>query len=218
LRFSALLGWVYYKKTKLLWGDVLEQKINKWKKWLYEDIHMDIENMMLENHIFVEVRELYNSSFEFSDSMFIQYLYLTYGKSASVAIRKQIVSYDKDPDDRNICLKKLLKDINRCENNELSMMKLNKSEVANDIITLNDMEFVKDFVDKRVAHRDGEILSKEAFPKYDEIVDCVIKISDIFERYYRIIIDCEPLIQFKVFKSGNHWKDIFKQPWIKVNE
>ena len=70
----------------------MEQKINKWKKWLNENIHTDIENMMLENHIFLEVRDLYNTSFGFSDSMFIQYLYVTYGTSASVSIRKQIVS------------------------------------------------------------------------------------------------------------------------------
>ena len=196
----------------------MEQKINKWKKWLNENIYADIENMMLEKHIFLEVKDLYNASFEFSDSMFIQYLYSTYGTSASVAIRKQIVSYDKDSDDRNICLKKLLNDIKKCEDNDLSIIGFKKDEVINDIKTLRGMEFVKEFVDKRVAHRDGKILNKEDFPKYDEIVDCVIKIFNIFERYFSIIIGIEPLIQFKVFKCNNHWKDIFKKPWIRMNE
>lgn len=196
----------------------MEQKKNKWKKWLNEDIHTDIENMMLENHIFMEVRNLYNTSFEFSASMFIQYLYSTYGTSASVAIRKQIVSYDDDHDKRNICLMKLLIDMNKCEDHDLSIIGFNKGEVTNDITTLRDMEFIKYYVDKRVAHRDGKILNQEDFPKYDEIIDCVIKISDLFEKYFRIIIGYEPLIQFKVFKSNNHWKDIFKQPWIRANE
>ena len=212
----------------------MEQRYNKWKKWL-EIIEKEVTDLHRYQHIFDEVQKIIknNPSIQ-KPSSFYEFLPKSYVALVVMGIRRQIKI-----DNQSISFARLLNEI--IETPEIITRKrfiemytnsvarkhadsdfdqfagkggshVDPNIIEKDLIRLctNGKKF-EDYADKKLAHRDKR--EPYAIPTYGETEKYINELGDLLKRYV-LLFRAEGLIAvLPVYQYD--WKAIFKEPWIQ---
>lgn len=214
----------------------MDQRFEKWKRWLVDDICGEIVELVTNKHIFWKIQDMIkrNPNIQKQNS-FYRFIGQTYYDYGVIGVRRQIKF-----DTCSISFVRLLKEIietpcvlsrKRFVNLYLIDMKDEANKIfdqwfsgrCTDHIDPNmvrqDLDELKkhggkleEFADRRVAHHDRR--TPKTIPTYSELdtaIDCLKKLT----RKYRLLVTADDIGEDLVARFiEDYWEEIFSQPWI----
>lgn len=214
----------------------MDQRFEKWKRWLVDEIRWEIVELVTNKHIFWEIQGMIkrNPNIQKPNSFF-RFIGQTYYDYGVIAVRRQIKC-----DTQSISFVRLLKEIIETPHlltreRFVNLYQADMREDANQIfdeqfpgecpdhidptMVQQDLEDLKkqgakleEFADRRVAHHDRR--APKTIPTYNELdiaIDCLKKLT----RKYVLLFEARDLgDDLLVEFVENYWEEIFSQPWI----
>jgi hypothetical protein len=214
-----------------------DSRIEKWLRWLENEIQPEVMTMNLHRHVWQEVGEIIEANGSLGESYWFEFSSHTYATTQAIAIRRQA-----DTSPRVIALGRLLTEI--ADNAELLTRAwwiglwtnpdmvdhgiatagftkqfapdggehLDPAVPAADLAELTRVaEAVKRYVDQHVAHNDA--MPIPGLPTYKDLDDNIDLIGKLFAKYANLLTAAVwPIL---VPAIQHNWKAIFTQPWIK---
>ena len=214
----------------------MDPRLEKWKRWLSDEIRGEIEELVTNRHIFWKIQKMIDNNPNIQKpNSFFQFIGQTYYDYGVIAVRRQI-KFDCE----SISFIRLLQEI--IENPHLvtreqfvNLYRADMKDEANQIfdqwfqeectghidpnMVQQDMDELKkhggkleEFADRRVAHHDRR--SPKTIPTYSELdvaIDCLKKLT----RKYVLLFEARDLGDDLVARFiEDYWEEIFSQPWI----
>jgi hypothetical protein len=204
--------------------------------WL-EVIFADVQQLLLNDHIFWELQEIVERNDEFlrASGLFTRFIASAYAQSAAIGIRRQIKANTD-----SVSIMRFLKEIQTYPDlvsraHYMSLYKgledwrielgqhdfdkvagtgskhLPPELVRQQIQEVNEAaENIEHYVDRRVAHHDKRGLARP-MPKFDDIRDTLKVLESMVILYWRLLKG--PSMSTMTPTILNDWKDIFRFAW-----
>lgn len=221
----------------------MDQKFEKWEKWLEKDIYKDFAEVFFNRHIFWEVQAIIknNPNLEtYKPNWFNVFLGQAYFDYAVSAIRRQI-----KPHKDSISFVGLLEEMIRtpsvlsrerfverfvhlhpagekCAKDLFDKKFAGKcTDHIDPVIVCQDLcklkalsETVENFADDRVSHL-GKRKSIE-IPTFNALDSCIDCLSELIRKYY-LLVKAVDLGGDLSVDFTDDWKGIFHQPWVVLD-
>ena len=219
----------------------MDQKFEKWKRWLADEIRWEIEELVTNKHIFWEIQKMIDDNPNIQEPCsFNWFIGQTYSDYGVIAVRRQIKS-----DKQSISFVKLLKEVimdpgvlsrERFVNMyRIGMKKDSAEDIANKVFDrhfsggcpdyidpiavqqdLNELKKrsckLEEFADKRVAHHDKK--APKTIPTFNELDACIDWLEKLAIKY-TLLFEGRDLGENLVIEFlEDYWDEIFRQPWI----
>ena len=219
----------------------MDQKFEKWKRWLADEIRWEIEELVTNKHIFWKIQKMIDGNPNIQEPCsFNWFIGQTYSDYGVIAVRRQIKS-----DRQSISFVRLLKEMimdpgvlsrERFVNMYRRGIKKDSAEdIANKVFdryfsggcpdyidptaVQQDLDELKkrsckleEFADKRVAHHDKR--ASKTIPTFNELDACVDWLEKLTMKY-TLLFEGKDLGENLVIEFlEDYWEEIFSQPWI----
>ncbi len=207
--------------------------MEKWKKHMQE-IFDDVSQMVENRHVFYKLRNLLEPNIVIAYNIFFDHYVVNYVSSITSSVRRQIdtktehgglmkllENIEKKPEiiTREFFLKPfaplLIKEGGRIWKEKYGGDDyLSKKVIRLDIFRLKEVtKKLKNFVDKRVAHKDKH--DEKYDMNYSQLDSCVDILEELTIKYYSLIVSTGSGIPSLLATNIDGWEKIFYEPWIK---
>ncbi|MBW4488331.1 MAG: hypothetical protein KME12_11135 [Trichocoleus desertorum ATA4-8-CV12] len=213
----------------------MEQKIQKWNKWL-QVLRQEITKLIQSNYIYAETREIVIANPDINNSnIFYDWLTRNYVCTTLMGIRRQL-----DEHSDSISLVKFLRDLQinntlLTRKRHLTLYSKDMQSLGNNIFNklagessnlfpkesiefdLHRLEKIKDvhsrLIDRRIAHYE-KIAKVPSDGTFQDLNNDIAIFEEIFKNYFLLLtandIELLPVLQYD-------WLFIFKQSWLPAN-
>ena len=222
----------------------MDQKFERWKRWLTDEIRWEIEDLVTNKHIFWEIQKMIDDNPNIQEPCsFNWFIGQTYSDYGVIAVRRQIKS-----DKQSISFVRLLKEVimdpgllsrERFVNMYRKGMKNIGEDRAEDIANkVFDRRFsgrCPDYIDPTAVQQDLDELKKRSckleefadkrvahhdkkapktIPTFNELDACVDWLEKLTMKY-TLLFEGKDLGENLVIEFlEDYWEEIFSQPWI----
>ena len=219
-------------------------QIEKWKRWLADDIRGEIEELVTNKHIFWEIQKMINDNLNIQEPCsFNWFIGQTYSDYGVIAVRRQIKC-----NKQSISFVRLLKEIKmtpcvlsrerfvnlyrtgmKCVEEDKAEYIANKTfdrhfsggctDHIDPAIVQQDLDELKKHSDKLEEFADKKVAhhdkkAPKTIPTFNELDACI----DWLERLtikYTLLFEARDLGENLVIEFlEDYWEEIFSQPWI----
>lgn len=214
----------------------MDSKIEKWRRWLENEIQPEVMNMNLHRAVFQEVAAIIEANKSLPPSYWFDFSSEMYATSQAVAVRRQA-----EVGPRVITLARLIHEIGNnagllsrefwtglwgdTAGAQLGIAhgafteqfapdggdQLDAAIPTADLAELGRVaEVVKTYVDQHIAHNDAR--PRDGFPTFADLNASIDLLGTLFAKYANLLTAAMwPIL---VPQIQHNWKAIFRQPWI----